>query len=422
MTDPTTDPTTGHTADHATGHTASGPTASPAGAAGAEAPGRRPRGFATAAVHAGQEFDPTTGAVVPPLHLSSTYAQDGIGGLRNGYEYGRSANPTRTSLQVQLAAAEGGSYAFSFGSGLAAEDAVIRAVMRPGQRIVMGNDAYGGTYRLISRIHSAWGIEATPMDLSDVDRVAEAMSAPEATVLWVETPSNPLMAITDIEALAKIARNTDALLVVDNTFATPYLQQPLALGADVVVHSTTKYIGGHSDVVGGAAIVDDADLAEKIGFQQFAVGAISGPLDAYLTTRGLKTLAVRMDRHCRNAEAIAAHLVDHPAVERVLYPGLADHPGHELAKRQMSGFGGMVSIQLAGGEPAARKVAEGTKLFQLAESLGGIESLMNFPHEMTHASVQGTELAVPENLLRLSVGIEDVRDLIDDIDDALAGL
>lgn len=385
-----------------------------------------PLGFSTAAVHAGQDFDPTTGAVVPPIHLSSTYAQDGIGGLRGGYEYGRAANPTRSSLQTQLAAAEGGGHAFSFASGLAAEDALIRAVMRPGQRIVMGDDAYGGSYRLIDRVHGNWGIANTPLDLADADAVAAALDAEDATVLWVETPSNPLMAITDIAALAEIAHSRSALLVVDNTFATPYLQQPLSLGADAVVHSTTKYIGGHSDVVGGAVVLgSDAaadDLAEQVGFQQFAVGAVSGPLDAYLTTRGLKTLGVRMDRHCSNAQTIAEHLVDHPAVERVLYPGLPDHPGHDLAKAQMRGFGGMVSVQLRGGEPAARKVAEATRLFQLAESLGGIESLMNHPHHMTHASVQGTELAVPENLLRVSVGIEDVADLIEDLDKALAGL
>ncbi|PRZ18373.1 cystathionine gamma-synthase [Nesterenkonia sandarakina] len=379
-------------------------------------------GFATDAIHAGQEVDEVFGAVVPPLHFSTTYAPDGIGNLRRGYDYGRAGNPTRTSLQTQLAALEGGRHAFSFGSGLAAEDAIIRAVTRPGQRIVMGNDAYGGSYRLISRIHGDWGIANTPLDLTDLDRVEAELSAPEATLLWVETPSNPLMAITDIAALAKIAHANNALLLVDNTFASPYLQQPLALGADIVVHSTTKYIGGHSDVVGGAVITSDDELAASIGFQQFAVGAVSGPLDAYLTTRGLKTLAVRMDRHCSNAQAIAEHLVDHPAVERVLYPGLPDHPGHELAKAQMSGFGGMVSIQLVGGEAAARKVAEGTRLFILAESLGGIESLMNYPHEMTHASVRGTELAVPENLLRLSVGIEDVADLIADLDAALAGL
>ncbi|TLP80053.1 cystathionine gamma-synthase [Nesterenkonia sphaerica] len=383
-------------------------------------------GFSTHAIHTGQEVDQVFGAVVPPVHFSTTYAPDGIGNLRNGYDYGRAGNPTRSALQTQLAALEGGNHAFSFGSGLAAEDAVIRALMRPGQRIVMGNDAYGGTFRLFDKVHSAWGVSNTPLDLSDHDRVAAELEHPEATLLWVETPSNPLMAITDIAALAQLAHAHSALLVVDNTFATPYLQQPLRLGADVVVHSTTKYIGGHSDVVGGAAVLgsDDAadELAEKIAFQQFAVGAVSGPLDAYLTTRGLKTLGVRMDRHCSNAQAIAEHFDGHPAIERVLYPGLASHPGHELAATQMRSFGGMVSLQLAGGEPAARKVAEATKYFILAESLGGVESLMNYPHEMTHASVRGTELAVPENLLRLSVGIEDVQDLVEDLEQSLAGL
>ncbi|WP_300345610.1 cystathionine gamma-synthase [Nesterenkonia sp.] len=379
-------------------------------------------GFATAAIHAGQEVDEVFGAVVPPVHLSTTYAPDGIGNLRNGYDYGRAGNPTRTALQTQLAALEGGRHAFSFGSGLAAEDAVIRGLMRPGQRLVMGNDAYGGTFRLFDKVHSAWGVTNVPLDLSDHQRVAQELDHDDATLLWVETPSNPLMSVTDIAALAEIAHARDALLVVDNTFATPYLQTPLTLGADVVVHSTTKYIGGHSDVIGGAVVLSDDDLAEKVAFQQFAVGAVSGPLDAYLTTRGLKTLGVRMDRHCSNAQAIAEHFDGHPAVERVLYPGLPSHPGHELAAKQMRGFGGMVSLQLAGGEPAARKVAEATKWFILAESLGGVESLMNYPHEMTHASVRGTELAVPENLLRLSVGIEDVEDLIADLDQALAGL
>ncbi|GAA4912681.1 cystathionine gamma-synthase [Nesterenkonia rhizosphaerae] len=383
--------------------------------------GKEP-GFSTHAIHTGQDIDQVYGAVVPPLHFSTTYAPDGIGNLRNGYDYGRAGNPTRTALQQQLAAAEGGAHAFSFSSGLAAEDAVIRGLMRPGQRIVMGNDAYGGSYRLISRIHGDWGIANTPLDLNDHERVAAELEAEDATLLWVETPSNPLMTVVDIAALAEIAHANGALLLVDNTFATPYLQQPLALGADVVVHSTTKYIGGHSDVVGGAVVLSDDDLAQKVAFQQFAVGAVSGPLDAYLTTRGLKTLGVRMDRHASNAAAVAEFLAGHSAVERVLYPGLSDHPGHELAKKQMRNFGGMVSMQLKGGEPAARKVAEATQWFILAESLGGVESLMNYPHEMTHASVRGTELAVPENLLRLSVGIEDVEDLIEDLDQALAGL
>jgi cystathionine gamma-synthase len=390
-------------------------------------------GFNTRAVHAGQAFEPRTGAVVPPVHFSSTYAQDGIGGLRDGYEYGRGTNPTRDSLQEQLAALEGGSAAFSFSSGLAAEDSMIRALTRPGDHIVLGNDAYGGTYRLISRVLGAWGIGNTPVDMSDLDAVASAVAAggtADSTIdgggktrlVWVETPSNPMMKITDIAALAKVAHDAGALLVVDNTFASPYLQTPLALGADIVVHSTTKYIGGHSDVVGGAIVVNDPDLAEKIGFVQFAVGAVSGPMDAFLTTRGLKTLGVRMDRHSDNAQAVAEWLLERPEVEAVLYPGLPSHPGHELARKQMKKFGGMISVQFKGGEAAARKVAESTSVFTLAESLGGIESLMNYPSEMTHASVKGTELAVPVNLIRLSCGIEDVEDLIADLDAAISSL
>ena len=378
-------------------------------------------GFNTRAVHAGQEFEPRTGAVVPPLHFSSTYAQEGIGGLRAGYEYGRGGNPTRDALQEQLAALEGGRHAYSFGSVLAAEDALIRALCSPGDRIVLGNDAYGGTYRLISRVLKPWGIENRPIDMSQLDRVRTVVEQ-GARLVWVETPSNPMMKITDITALADIAHDAGALLVVDNTFASPYLQNPLALGADVVVHSTTKYIGGHSDVVGGAVVLDDDELAEKVGFIQFAVGAVSGPMDAFLTTRGLKTLGVRMERHSENAQRIAEWLVGRPGVEKVLYPGLPDHPGHELAAKQMRRFGGMISVQFTGGEAAARKVAESTRLFTLAESLGGIESLMNYPSEMTHASVKGTELAVPENLVRLSVGIEDAEDLIADLDAAIAQL
>ena len=379
-------------------------------------------GFNTRAVHAGQDFEPRTGAVVPPVHFSTTYAQDGIGGLREGYEYGRGTNPTRDSLQQQLAGVENGRHAFSFSSGLAAEDAIIRALTRPGDHIVLGNDAYGGTYRLISRVLGEWGIGNKPVDMSDLDAVRTAVEANPTKLVWLETPSNPMMKISDIEAIAKITHDAGALLVVDNTFASPYLQQPLDLGADIVVHSTTKYIGGHSDVVGGAVVANDDGLAEKIGFIQFAVGAVSGPLDAFLTTRGLKTLGVRMDRHSANGQAVAEWLLTRPEVEKVLYPGLPDHPGHDLAKRQMRGFGGMVSVQFTGGEAAARKIAEATRLFTLAESLGGIESLMNYPSEMTHASVKGTELAVPVNLLRLSSGIEDAEDLIADLEQAFAQL
>ncbi|MDN6332264.1 MAG: cystathionine gamma-synthase [Micrococcaceae bacterium] len=379
-------------------------------------------GFNTRAIHAGQAFEPRTGAVVPPVHFSTTYAQDGIGGLRDGYEYGRGTNPTRDALQEQLAAVENGTHALTFASGLAAEDSLIRALTRPGDHIVLGNDAYGGTYRLISGIFGDWGIGNTAVDMADPQALATAIAAHRTALVWLETPSNPMMKITDIAAVARATHDAGALLVVDNTFASPYLQQPLDLGADVVVHSPPQIIGGHSDGGGGAVIVKEAGLAEKIGFLQFAAGAVNGPLDAFLTTRGLKTLGVRMDRHCHNAQAVAEWLQGRPEVEKVLYPGLAEHPGHELAARQMSGFGGMVSVQFTGGEAAARKIAESTRVFTLAESLGGIESLMNYPSEMTHASVKGTELEVPVNLLRLSCGIEDVEDLIADLDRAFSRL
>jgi cystathionine gamma-synthase len=379
------------------------------------------RGFDTRAVHAGQAFDPTTGAVIPPVHFSSTYAQDGIGGLRGGYEYGRSGNPTRTALEAQLAAIEGGAHALSFASGLAAEDALLRAALQPGDEVLLGNDVYGGTYRLISRVLGPWGIGVRIVEMSDLAAVEAALAERPATVLWVETPSNPLLKISDIEALSRLGHAAGALVVVDNTFASPALQQPLALGADVVVHSTTKYLGGHSDVVGGALVLDDDVLAERLRFQQFAVGAISGPMDAWLTTRGIKTLGIRMQRHSQNAQAVAEYLERHPKVVRVHYPGLASHPGHEIASRQMSGFGGIVSLELTDAA-AARRFAESTSLFTLAESLGGVESLVNYPDEMTHASVRGTELAVPDTVVRLSVGIESAADLVADLATALAAL
>jgi cystathionine gamma-synthase len=380
------------------------------------------QGFNTRAVHAGQTPDPTTGAVIPPLYQTTTFAQDGIGKLRNGYEYGRGTNPTRDALQTQIAALEGGKHAFSFSSGLAAEDALIRAALRPGDHIVLGNDAYGGTYRLIDRVLSQWGITNTAVDMADPAAVQAAIAANNTKMVWVETPSNPMMKITDIAATAQLAHDAGALLVVDNTFASPYLQQPLTFGADVVVHSTTKYIGGHSDASGGAVVVNDDELAEKIGFVQFAVGAVSAPMEAWLTTRGLKTLGVRMDRHSSNATAIARWLQEQDEVERVYYPGLPEHPGHDLAAAQMKDFGGMISVTFKGGAEAAKKVAESTHVFILAESLGGIESLMNYPSDMTHASVKGTELAVPENLIRLSVGIEDIEDLIGDLEQAISSL
>ncbi len=377
------------------------------------------RGFASLAVHAGQEPDPTTGDVIPPVHFSTTYAQDGIGGLRQGYEYGRSGNPTRTALQTQLAAIEGGAHAVSFASGLAAEDTLLRAVLKPGDDVLLGNDVYGGTYRLLSRVLGPWGVNLRVVDMSDADAVRAAVAARPPRILWVETPSNPLLRVTDIAGLAAIGRETGALVVVDNTFATPALQQPLSLGADVVVHSTTKYLGGHSDVVGGALVLNDDALAEQIGFLQFAVGAVSGPLDAWLTTRGIKTLDVRMQRHSANAASIAAFLERHERVARVYYPGLASHPGHDLAARQMSAFGGIVSVALESGE-AARRFAESTRLFTLAESLGGVESLVNYPDAMTHASVRGTDAAVPVEVVRLSVGIEDAADLLADVEQALS--
>lgn len=376
------------------------------------------RGFASLAVHAGQEPDAATGAVIPPVYFSTTYAQDGIGGLRQGYEYGRSGNPTRTALQQQLAALEGGAHAFSFASGLAAEDALLRAALAPGDDVLLGSDVYGGTYRLLARVLGPWGVNLRVVDMSDADAVRAAVADRAPRILWVETPSNPLLRISDIAGLAEIGREAGSLVVVDNTFATPALQRPLAHGADVVVHSTTKYLGGHSDVVGGALVLNDDALAEQIGFLQYAVGAVSGPLDAWLTTRGIRTLAVRMQRHSENAASVAAFLAGHERVARVYYPGLEEHPGHELAARQMSAFGGIVSVALETGE-AARRFAESTRLFTLAESLGGVESLVNYPDAMTHASVRGTAAAVPVEVVRLSVGIEDVDDLLADVEQAL---
>jgi cystathionine gamma-synthase len=379
----------------------------------------RKQNFNTVAIHAGQEFDPTTGAVIPPIYQTSTFVQDGIGNLRGGYEYSRGGNPTRDSLQTLLAALEDGKHGLSFASGLAAEDTLLRAALSPGDHIVMGNDVYGGTHRLIERVHGAWGVRNSVVDMSNPRAVEKGIIPGETKMLWIETPSNPMMKISDIAELADIGHRAGLVVVVDNTFASPALQRPLSLGADVVVHSTTKYLGGHSDVLGGALIINDDELFEKAQFLQFAAGPVSAPLDAWLTTRGIKTLAVRMERHCSNAQAIAEHLVGHPSLEAVYYPGLPGHPGHALAAQQMSGFGGMLSLAFTGGAKAARAFAESTHLFQLAESLGGVESLVNYPSEMTHASVRGTELEVPENIVRLSVGIEDVGDLIDDVDRAL---
>ena len=382
----------------------------------------RTQNFDTIAIHAGQEFDPTTGAVIPPIYQTSTYVQESIGHLRGGYEYSRGGNPTRTALETLLAALEGGKHGLSFASGLAAEDTILRALLAPGDHIVLGNDVYGGTHRLINRVHGAWGILNSTVEMSDLAAVEAAIIPGKTKILWVETPSNPLMKVCDITALAELGHRYGVTVIVDNTFASPALQQPLAFGADVVVHSTTKYLGGHSDVLGGALIINNDELAEQAQFLQFAAGPVSAPMDAWLTVRGIKTLSVRMDRHCSNAQAIAEHLLGHPAIEAVYYPGLPTHPGHELAKKQMSGFGGMLSISFVGGAAAARAFAESTQLFQLAESLGGVESLVNYPSEMTHASVRGTELEVADNIIRLSVGIEDVADLIDDIDRALVAV
>jgi cystathionine gamma-synthase len=379
---------------------------------------RQKSGFETRAIHAGYEPDPTTGAVIPPIFATSTYKQDGVGGLRGGYEYSRSANPTRTALESTIAALEEGERGFAFASGLAAEDTVVRGLLDPGDHVVLPNDAYGGTHRLFDKVLRRWGVANTPAALSDLDAVRAAITD-QTTVIWVETPTNPLLGIADIVALANLAHEVGALLVVDNTFATPYLQQPLTLGADVVVHSTTKYAGGHSDVVGGAVVVRDLDLAEKVEYHQNAIGAVAGPFDAWLTLRGLKTLAVRMERHCDNAERVVEFLTQDERVEHVFYPGLPAHPGHDVAARQMARFGGMVSFRARGGEEQALQVCDRTEVFTLAESLGGIESLIEHPGRMTHASVAGTELEVPADLVRLSVGIETVDDLLADLDRAL---
>jgi cystathionine gamma-synthase len=375
--------------------------------------------FATRAIHAGQAPDPTTGAIIPPIYQASTHVQDGIGGFRDGYEYNRAGNPTRSSLETQLAALEGGASALSFASGLAAEDALLRGILKPGDHVLLGNDVYGGTYRLFTKVLATWGIETTTVELADLDIVRAAIR-PQTKIVWLETPSNPLLKVVDIATIAEVAHAAGAIVVVDNTFASPALQQPLALGADLVVHSTTKYLGGHSDVLGGAVVFGDDRFFDQVKFQQFAVGAVSAPLDAWLTTRGIKTLALRVRQHSENAQAIAEWAAERPEFTQVFYPGLASHPGHEIAAKQMSGFGGMLSLGLAAGADAARAFAESTELFQLAESLGGVESLIGYPPDMTHASVRGTELAVPENIVRLSVGIEDVSDLIADLEQGLA--
>ena len=377
-------------------------------------------GFETRAIHAGYEPDAMTGAVIPPIYATSTYKQDGVGGMRGGYEYSRSANPTRTALEGVIAALELGERGFAFASGLAAEDTLVRALCRPGDHVVIPDDAYGGTYRLFDKVEQAWGLAHSPAAVSDVDAVRAAIRPGETKLVWVETPTNPLLNIGDIETLASVAHDAGALLVVDNTFASPYLQQPLTLGADIVVHSTTKYCGGHSDVVGGALVVRDLDVAEKVAFHQNSIGAVAGPFDSFLTHRGLKTLGVRMDRHCDNAEKVVEFLSSHAKVAEVIYPGLPEHPGHAVAAKQMKRFGGIVSFRVTGGEQHALDVCGRAEVFTLGESLGGVESLIEHPGRMTHASVAGTDLEVPSDLIRLSVGIETVDDLLADLDRALA--
>jgi len=376
------------------------------------------RGLATRAIHAGYRPDPATGAVNTPIYASSTFAQDGVGGLRGGFEYSRTGNPTRTALETSLAAVEDASFGRAFSSGMAATDCALRAMLRPGDHVVIPNDAYGGTFRLIDKVFTLWGVRYTAVPQSDLDAVRDAIT--DATrLIWVETPTNPLLTVADIAAISELARARSAKVLVDNTFASPVLQRPLTLGADVVLHSTTKYIGGHSDVVGGALLTGDEELDEAFGFLQNGAGAVPGPFDAYLTLRGLKTLVVRMQRHTENATRVAEFLDAHPAVSVTLYPGLPGHPNHDVAARQMSGFGGMVSARLRGGRPAALQLCSRTEVFILAESLGGVESLIEHPGAMTHASTAGSLLEVPDDLVRLSVGIEDIDDLIGDLDQAL---
>lgn len=378
----------------------------------------RAQGFATKAIHAGYRPDPATGAVNAPIYASSTFAQDGVGGLRGGFEYARTGNPTRAALEAVLAAVEDGTFGRAFSSGMAATDCALRAVLRPGDHLVIPDDAYGGTFRLIDKVFSQWGVEHTPVPLSDLDAVRAAITS-RTRLIWVETPTNPLLSIADIAGISQIAAAAGVKVLVDNTFASPALQQPLSLGADIVLHSTTKYIGGHSDVVGGALVTNDEELDAKFAFLQNGSGGVPGPFDAYLTMRGLKTLELRMGRHSANAAKVAEFLDGHTAVTQVLYPGLPSHPGHQVAARQMRGFGGMVSVRMRGGIEAARRLCSRTEVFILAESLGGVESLIELPGAMTHASTAGSQLEVPEDLVRLSVGIEDPADLLGDLEQAL---
>jgi cystathionine gamma-synthase len=373
-------------------------------------------GFETLAIHAGQEPEGMTGSVQIPIFQTSTYAQEAVGKTK-GYDYGRTGNPTRTALETCLAALEDGKWGLAFGSGMAGTDAIAH-LLKAGDHVVLSDDVYGGTYRLYKRMYEQLGIGLTPVDMRDMAAVKKAMRK-TTKLVWIESPSNPMMKVVDIAALSQVAHKGKALAVVDNTFASPYLQNPLAHGADLVLHSTTKYIGGHSDVVGGAVIGNDEELRARLAFLQNAAGGVPGPLDAWLILRGAKTLAVRMERHSANGQAVAEWLAEHPKVTRVNYPGLVTHPQHDLAKRQMRWFGGMLSFELKGGEAAAKRMAARTKIFALAESLGGVESLIEVPLAMTHGSVRGTKLAPPAGLVRLSVGIETVTDLIADLSQAI---
>ncbi len=375
-------------------------------------------GFETRAIRAGQPHDQRTGGVVTPIAMSTTFAQDSPGSPKNGYEYSRTGNPTRHAYEACVASLEGAQYGFAFASGLSAEDALFRQ-LTPGSQILLGNDAYGGTFRLIDSVHGKKsGLANAAVDLTKPEQIKEVWT-PDSRMVWLETPTNPMLSVFDIQAISDVVHELGGMVVVDNTFATPYLQQPLALGADVVVHSATKYIGGHSDVVGGFVATNNESLAEDLVYIQNAVGAIPSPFDCYLALRGVKTLPVRMDRHCENAQIIVDVLDEHDAVSEVLYPGREDHPGHEVAKRQMKNFGGMVSFRVAGGQDAAERLVTQTKVFTLAESLGAVESLIEHPGVMTHLSVAGSALEVPDDLIRISVGIESADDLVADLVQAL---
>jgi cystathionine gamma-synthase len=377
------------------------------------------QGFTTRAIHVGQEPDPQTGDVILPIHTSTTFAQDAVGETRGEFDYSRAGNPSRAAVEQVLASLEEGAHGRTFASGMAATDTALRALVRPGDHVVIPNDVYGGTFRLLDKVLKPWGVDYSLAPVDDPEAIAAAMT-PATKVVWIETPTNPMLSIADIAATAEVAHSGGAKFIVDNTFASPYLQQPLALGADVVMHSTTKYLGGHSDVIGGALVTNDAALDEEFGFLQKSTGAVPGPFDLYLLLRGMKTLALRMERHCSNAEAIAGMLADHAAVEDVIYPGLLSHPGFAVASKQMRRYGGMVGVRLKGGRDSAIELCERTKVFTLAESLGGVESLIEHPGIMTHASAADSAAAPPDDLVRISVGIEDVEDLIRDLEQALA--